>query len=41
MEEYRLNSVKGEITRENYMRINNTNLSAEEVALMIKEKFNF
>jgi hypothetical protein len=41
LEEYRLNSVKGEITRENYMRINNTNLSAEEVALMIKEKFNF
>jgi len=40
MEEFRLNSVEGEITRENYIRINNTSLSAEEVATIIKERFN-
>jgi len=39
-EKYRLNSSPGEITRENYLRINNTNLEAAEVALLIKEKFN-
>ncbi|MFS1513789.1 AAA family ATPase [Chengkuizengella sp. SCS-71B] len=40
-EKHRLNSNEGEITRENYIRINNTNLSAEEVAYKIKEQFNF
>lgn len=40
MEEHRLNSKEGEITRENYLRINNTNLSADEVARLIKDKFN-
>ncbi|MBP0725492.1 AAA family ATPase [Bacillus sp. RG28] len=40
MEEFRLNSIEGEITRDNYIRINNTNLSAIEVATIIKEKFN-
>ena len=40
MEKHRLNSDTGEITRKNYMRINNTNLSAEEVSKMIKDKFN-
>lgn len=39
MEKHRLNSLEGEIKRENYIRINNTNLSAEEVARIIKEKF--
>ncbi|MCH5585631.1 AAA family ATPase [Shimazuella sp. AN120528] len=39
MQKYRLNSTEGEITRENYIKINNTNLKAEEVAKIIKEKF--
>ncbi|GGE57035.1 AAA family ATPase [Priestia taiwanensis] len=38
-EKYRLNSYEGEITFANYMRINNTNLSAEEAAEIVKEKF--
>lgn len=40
MEKHRLNSYQGEIQRENYLRINNTHLSAEEVANQIKVKFN-
>jgi hypothetical protein len=40
MEKHRLNSIEGEITFPNYFKINNTNLSAEDVAQMIKEKFN-
>ncbi|HWI48469.1 MAG TPA: shikimate kinase, partial [Rummeliibacillus sp.] len=39
IEEYRLNSTEGEITQENYLKINNTNLAADEVALMIKKQF--
>ena len=39
MERYRLNSIEGEIKRENYIKINNADLSAEEVAKIIKEKF--
>lgn len=39
MEKYRLTSLEGEITFPNYVKINNTNLSAEEVAIMVKEKF--
>lgn len=39
MNNYRLNSREGEIKKENYTRINNTNLSPEDVAKMIKEKF--
>jgi hypothetical protein len=39
MEKHRLNSIEGEITRENYIKINNTNLSPKEVAKIIKEKF--
>ena len=39
-EKYRLNSLPGEIKEKNYLRIDNTNLSAEEVAKIIKEKFN-
>ena len=39
MQRYRLNSINGEIKRESYLRINNTNVSAEEVAKMIKDKF--
>ena len=36
---HRLNSYEGEITRRNYMRINNSQLSPERVAELIKEKF--
>lgn len=39
MEKYRLNSLEGEITKQEYIRINNTNKSPEEVAKVIKEKF--
>ncbi|MFC3769014.1 AAA family ATPase [Paenibacillus sp. GCM10012303] len=39
MDKYRLNSYEGEIRKENYIRINNTKLGAEEVAQLIKEKF--
>lgn len=39
MEKYRLNSLKGEIKREHYIRINNTELSPVEVADMIKKNF--
>jgi hypothetical protein len=39
MEKYRLNSFQGEITRENYVKINNTNIPATEVAKIIKERF--
>lgn len=36
---YRLNSCPGEITRDNYLRIDNTHLSAIECASMIKAAF--
>ncbi|WP_096155831.1 AAA family ATPase [Bacillus sp. FJAT-45066] len=39
MAQYRLNSLYGEIKRENYIRINNTNFSADKVATIIKETF--
>lgn len=39
MEKYRLNSLEGEITYSNYIKINNTNLSASEVAGVIKDRF--
>ena len=39
-EKYRLESFDGEIPFNNYIKIDNSNLSAEEVAKMIKEKFN-
>jgi hypothetical protein len=39
MSKHRLQSLPGEITRENYMKINNTEYDAEHVALMIKERF--
>ncbi|PGV53426.1 AAA family ATPase [Bacillus sp. AFS037270] len=39
MKKYRLNSLDGEIKKKNYLKINNTNLSAEEVAKMIKDRF--
>ncbi|MEH7884275.1 AAA family ATPase [Bacillus sp. JJ1609] len=39
MHQYRLNSFNGEIKKENYMKINNTDMSAEDVAEMIKERF--
>ena len=37
-EKYRFNSKPNEIKEKNYLRINNTYLSAEEVAKMIKDK---
>jgi hypothetical protein len=40
LESYRLNSLEGEINFPNYMKINNTNLRAEEVAELVKGKFN-
>ncbi|MBU5351621.1 AAA family ATPase [Paenibacillus silvae] len=39
MEQHRLNSFEGEIKRANYIRINNSNLSAGEVAETIKNRF--
>lgn len=39
MGKHRLNSNPGEIERKNYIRINNTNLNADEVAKLIKDKF--
>jgi hypothetical protein len=39
MGKHRLNSFENEITKENYIKINNTNLSAEEVAQLIKTRF--
>lgn len=36
---YRLNSYDGEITKENYIKIDNTSLNPAEVADMIKERF--
>jgi len=35
----RLNSFEGEILKDNYLKINNTNLSAKETAEMIQLKF--
>lgn len=39
IEEYRLNSVDGEIQFPNYIKIESTNLSAEDVAKMVQDKF--
>ena len=39
LDKHRLNSNEGEIDNPNYIRINNTDLSPEEVAKMIKERF--
>ncbi|PEB24409.1 shikimate kinase [Bacillus toyonensis] len=39
MKKHRLDSLHGEIEKEEYIKINNTYLSAKEVAEMIKEKF--
>lgn len=38
-QKYRLESYDGEITFENYMKIDNTNLEPAEVARMIRERF--
>lgn len=42
LEKHRLNSLPGEGEKifENFMKIDNTNISAKDVAKMIKEKFN-
>mgnify|MGYP000896716333 FL=1 len=39
IEKHRLNSNPKEIPFENYLRIDNTNISAEDTAKIIKEKF--
>ena len=39
MEQHRLNSLEDEITYPNYIKLDNTNLSAAEVAKIIKERF--
>ena len=39
MEKYRLNSYKGEIKKDNYLLIDNNNLSAVEVAAIISDRF--
>lgn len=41
MDTYRLNSLPGEITHKNYLRMDNTYLDAETVALRIKQTFDF
>jgi hypothetical protein len=38
---YRLNSLPGEIQKERYMRLNNTDLSPEEAARQICVRFGF
>jgi len=38
-EKYRLNSLPGEITEANYLRIDNTHMSAEDAARAIVERF--
>lgn len=40
-DKFRLNSVDGEVKKKNYIKINNTNLSAEETAKLIQERFGF
>ena len=39
MMRHRLNSLEGEVLEKNYLKINNTNLDPEVVALKIKERF--
>ena len=39
-EKHRLNSNDGEIKKEHFIKINNTNLIADDVAQIIKEHFN-
>ncbi|WP_406687699.1 shikimate kinase [Rossellomorea vietnamensis] len=39
LDTYRLNSIEGEIEREKYIKINNTDMSPEEVAEKIIEEF--
>ena len=39
MKKHRMNSNQGEISHENYLRINNTHLSPTEIATIINEKF--
>jgi len=41
VKKYRLNSRQNEIKGYNYLRINNTNISAKDTAQMIKERFKF
>lgn len=39
-DKYRLNSLEGELAHKNYLRVNNTNLSPDQVADIIKNHFN-
>ena len=38
---HRMESLPGEITSPNYIRIDNSNMSPEEAARLIKERFDF
>lgn len=38
-EKYRLNSYEGELKYKNYLRINNTHMSPEDVAQQIQQEF--
>ena len=39
VEKYRFNSIENEIKEKNYIRIDNTNIEADVVAKIIKDKF--
>ncbi len=39
MKKHRLNSLEGEIKKKEYIKINNTKISAEQVAEIIKDTF--
>ncbi len=41
LDKHRLNSLDGEITFPNYLKINNTDMTAGEVAQVIKNRFDF
>ncbi|MEM1122884.1 MAG: AAA family ATPase [Bacteroidota bacterium] len=41
LKKYRLNSQEGEIKEKNYLKVNNADLSPDEVAQIIKDKFSF
>lgn len=40
-EKFRLNSFEGEIKKKNYIKVNNTQLSASDTAKVIQERFGF
>jgi hypothetical protein len=38
-DKYRLNTLDGELVKENYLKINNTSMEPHEVTQIIKERF--